>query len=291
MLDLCSSLLMNGLIGALLACGMFISLKILRFFDLTACGSFVLGSSVCIYLANSGRPMLAIFIPLLCGAVLGCITASIHIKFNIPKVLSGIISSAIVFTIVSLLNLKEIEQIQVYTGYKALMFMLCVASIALFYKFIVSEFGLQIRAIGGSTAFSNTFTINRQMLSLIGLSISNIFIALAGAIAGIISVNSISFNGISVFLFGTVLILSTERRITRAIKYNVYYEFIYAILIGTVYYIVIYMLHNALNLSISIESISSIFSIVLIIIHFAEKRFVGQNNNDYFWGMKSIYYK
>lgn len=291
MLDICSSLVMNGIIGALLACGMFISLKILKFFDLTACGSFVLGSSVCIHLANSGMPILAIFAPIICGAILGCMTSAIHIKFHIPKVLSGIISSAIVFIIVDLLNSKGVFSGQIHTVYKAIMLIVCVSSVALFYKFIVSEFGLQIRAIGGSTAFSNTFTINRKLLSLIGLSISNIFIALAGAIAGIISVNSVSFNGISVFLFGTVIILATERRITQTIKYNVYYEFIYAIIIGIVYYIVIYMLHNALDISTSIESISSMFSIVLIVIHFAEKQIMRQNNNNYFWGMKDIYYK
>ncbi len=291
MLDICSSLIMNGIIGALLACGMFISLKILKFFDLTSCGSFVLGSSVCIHLANSGRPILAIFVPIVCGAILGCITSFSHINFHIPKILSGIMSSAIVFVIVDMLDLKEIVSEQIHTVYKAITFIVCVSSIALFYKFIVSEFGLQVRAIGGSTTFSNTFAINRQVLSLIGLSISNIFIALAGAIAGMISVNSVPFNGISVFLFGTVIILAAERRITQTIKYNVYYEFIYAIIIGIAYYIVICMLHNVLSVPISIESISSIFSIVLIVIHFAEKRIVGQNSNDYFWGMKSIYYK
>lgn len=291
MLDICSSFVMNGLIGALLACGMFISFKILKFFDLTACGSFLFGGFLYTQLSNSGKPILAILVPTVCGALFGSITSSIHLKFHIPKVLSGLMTSTLAFVLLYFLTPIEIGYGNVHCVYRVIMFLTGIAAISLFYKFIVSEFGLQIRAIGGSTTFSNTFTINKYGLSLIGLSISNAFIALAGAIAGTTTIFPNILSGISIFLFGTVIILSTEKRITQTIKYNVYYEFLYAIVMGSAYYIIICLLHDVLDVGTSVESISALLSILLIVIHFAEKRIISKNNKDYFWGRKDIYYE
>ena len=85
--------LQMGLCFAVLALGVYISYSILDFPDLSVDGTFPLGGVVCtILMLKLGLPALpAILISFFAGLAAGAVTGVLHVKFNISKLLSGII--------------------------------------------------------------------------------------------------------------------------------------------------------------------------------------------------------
>lgn len=85
--------LQMGLCFAVLALGVYISYSILDFPDLSVDGTFPLGGVVCtILMLKLGMPaLLAILISFFAGLAAGAVTGVLHVKFNISKLLSGII--------------------------------------------------------------------------------------------------------------------------------------------------------------------------------------------------------
>lgn len=85
--------LQMGLCFAVLALGVYISYSILDFPDLSVDGTFPLGGVVCtILMLKLGIPALpAILLSFFAGLAAGVVTGVLHVKFNISKLLSGII--------------------------------------------------------------------------------------------------------------------------------------------------------------------------------------------------------
>ena len=85
--------LQMGLCFAVLALGVYISYSILDFPDLSVDGTFPLGGVICtILMLKLGIPALpAILLSFFAGLAAGAITGILHVKFNITKLLSGII--------------------------------------------------------------------------------------------------------------------------------------------------------------------------------------------------------
>lgn len=82
-----------GLCYAIAALGMYIAYSILDFPDLTTDGSFPLGgviSTVLLYRLGL-PPLLALAGAFVIGALMGALTGILHVKFDISKLLSGII--------------------------------------------------------------------------------------------------------------------------------------------------------------------------------------------------------
>lgn len=81
-----------GLVLAVLAIGLFISFRILKFQDITVEGSFALGgAAAAATIVASGNPWLATAVGFLAGGAAGAMTGSVHILFGINGLLSGII--------------------------------------------------------------------------------------------------------------------------------------------------------------------------------------------------------
>ena len=85
--------LQMGLCFAVLALGVYISYSILDFPDLSVDGTFPLGGIFCtILMLKLGIPALpAIFLSFFAGMAAGAVTGVLHVKFNISKLLAGII--------------------------------------------------------------------------------------------------------------------------------------------------------------------------------------------------------
>lgn len=85
--------LQMGLCFAVLALGVYISYSILDFPDLSVDGTFPLGGVVCtILMLKLGVPALpVILLSFFAGLAAGVVTGVLHVKFNISKLLSGII--------------------------------------------------------------------------------------------------------------------------------------------------------------------------------------------------------
>ena len=85
--------LQMGLCFAVLALGVYISYSILDFPDLSVDGTFPLGGVCCtVLMLKLGVPaLIAVFLSFFAGIIAGAVTGILHVKFNISKLLSGII--------------------------------------------------------------------------------------------------------------------------------------------------------------------------------------------------------
>src|SRR4029450_3767347 len=89
-----------GLILSLLALGVFISFRVFNFSDITTDGSITLGAAIAAVLLVKGTsPFLASGAAFCGGLVAGATTGVLHTKFNINRLLSGILVMTALYSI------------------------------------------------------------------------------------------------------------------------------------------------------------------------------------------------
>src|SRR5690625_2045613 len=89
-----------GLIFGLVALGVLISFRILRFPDLTVDGSFPLGGAVAATLISNGvDPFTATFIATLTGACAGIVTGWLNVRLRIMDLLASILVMIALYSI------------------------------------------------------------------------------------------------------------------------------------------------------------------------------------------------
>ncbi len=202
MQDLIISTLTQGLIYALLACGIYITYKILDFPDLSVDGSFPLGAAVTAVLLTHGvDPWLSLVVSMLVGAVAGFCTGVIHVRFKVRDLLSGIITMTALFSI----NLQIAGSNMVVDRATATIFTsapvmaLFGGTSLLIRKLIVSlllvivvkllldlyfktRSGMLLRAAGNNATLVTTLAKNTGSMKILGLVIANALVALAGSV-------------------------------------------------------------------------------------------------------------
>ena len=187
-----------GLIFSLVALGVFISFRLLRFPDLTVDGSFPLGGAVCaILIANGTTPWLATLAATAAGAGAGLLTGWLNVKLKIMDLLASILMMIALYSInlrvmggpnVPLINdptLFTILQPEGMDDYLArpliLLFIVLAAKLALDW-FFSTERGLAIRATGSNARMARSQGVNTGAMVLLGMAVSNALVGLAGAL-------------------------------------------------------------------------------------------------------------
>lgn len=203
-----------GLILALLALGIFISFRVFEFPDITAEGSFTFGASTAAALIFTGvNPLVASLIAFLAGVFAGSVTGFIHTKFKINPLLSGILVMTALYSVnlhvMGKSNVPLLDKATVFTwienlsarmfgeasktfvlgwevGTKDLVIMVfCLIVICLFglllWWFLRTNIGTAMRATGDNPQMIRALGVNTNKMIIIGIGISNGFIALAGA--------------------------------------------------------------------------------------------------------------
>jgi len=185
-----------GLLYAIVVLGVFLTFRILNFPDLTVDSSFVLGAAATAIFIRNGVPgILSIFVGFIAGFLGGSLTAILHTKLGIGKILSGILSMSILYTVnlrlmhgpnVSLLNQPGIIEIfKVPTNHFYLILFLI--TVVLIIKFLIdwflqTEFGLWFRATGNNEVTAQSFSINTKLTKFIGIGLSNGLVGFAGGL-------------------------------------------------------------------------------------------------------------
>ena len=89
-----------GFILSLLALGVYISFRIFEFPDITAEGSITLGASVAaVLMVNGWGPISATLMGSLAGALAGAVTGVLAMKFQINRLLAGILTMTALYSI------------------------------------------------------------------------------------------------------------------------------------------------------------------------------------------------
>ncbi|MGX6444165.1 ABC transporter permease [Neobacillus sp. K501] len=208
-----------GIIYAIMALGVYLSFRILDFPDLTVDGSFVTGAAIsAVMIVNGTNPFIATIMALFAGFAAGCVTGLLHTFGKINNLLSGILMMIALYSI----NLRIMERSNVpllntdtaFTKISTffedlgidsfcnniltmlglgdslpdtwgiLFFMLIVTLVIklLTDLFLQTEIGLAIRATGDNKRMIRSLSANTNLLTILGLGISNALVAFSGAL-------------------------------------------------------------------------------------------------------------
>jgi putative tryptophan/tyrosine transport system permease protein len=188
-MNILMGILEQGLIFAIVSVGVYITYKILDFPDLTVDGSFPLGAAVAAASLMKGiNPYVACILALLSGCAAGFITGILHVKLKITNLLSGILVMIGLYSI----NLRIMTKSNVPLFNKSTIFtdstnkILIIAVFAVVVKiildlFLKTKFGFVLRAVGDNEQLVTSLAVNKDIVKVIGLMISNGFVAVAGA--------------------------------------------------------------------------------------------------------------
>ncbi|WP_010300086.1 ABC transporter permease [Candidatus Odyssella thessalonicensis] len=190
-----------GLIYSLVAIGIFLSFRVLKFSDLTVGGSFPLGAAVTVSLISLEiDPFLATLAALAAGALAGWVTATLSIRFKIIDLIASIITMTALYSVnirvmhgqsnLSILGqetlISKLKPTFAFLGGSyaliALLVLLVSGISILLYLFLSSHYGLALRATGNNARMARANGIADGRMIQVGLALSNALIALAGSI-------------------------------------------------------------------------------------------------------------
>lgn len=189
--------LASGAIYGLVAFSIYLSFRVLDFPDLTVDGSFPLGAAVAAVMINQDlNPWLACLCGFLAGALAGALTAWLHVRLKIMNLLASILVMTALYSInlrvMAAPNLSIHGKETIVSGlsfslspylWKVLLFgcWAVVVGLALWW-FLRTQLGLAIRATGANGPMARAQGINTGLMIVLGISLANGLVGLAGAL-------------------------------------------------------------------------------------------------------------
>jgi putative tryptophan/tyrosine transport system permease protein len=204
-----------GLILALLALGIFISFRIFNFPDITAEGSFTFGAATGAALIVVGvNPLLASIIAFFAGTIAGAITGFIHTRFSINPLLAGILVMTALYSVnlhvMGRSNIPMLNEVTIFTWVDSFsemvsgsgkrtsvlgwvvavkdlwLLLFCLVGITIFcfvlWWFFRTNIGTAMRATGDNDQMIRALGVNTKSMVIVGVALSNGFVALSGAL-------------------------------------------------------------------------------------------------------------
>lgn len=185
----------QGFIWGLMALGVYITFRLLDIADLTCDGSFTTGGAVLVMLTVGGTNIwLALLAAFLSGCAAGLVTGLLHTKLGIPAILAGILTQLSLYSInLWIMNMSS-NQVLSVDKYDVVLSsrniphailvsaIFCLIIIGILYWYFGTEHGSAMRATGCNPQMAKAQGININTMKMIGLALSNGFIALSGAL-------------------------------------------------------------------------------------------------------------
>lgn len=190
----------EGLVFGLVAIGVYITFRVLSFPDLSVDGTFPLGGAIAAVLIVRGtNPFLATLAAFGGGLVAGLVTGLLNTKLRISALLAGILTMVALYSvnlrIMGGANVPLLRQVTSFDiigrtfglhsrlGVSIILTALVVTICFLLLNwFLRTEIGLSLRATGDNEEMVRGFGVDTDKTVLLGCSISNGFVALAGAL-------------------------------------------------------------------------------------------------------------
>jgi len=190
----------EGLVYAFVAIGVFLTLRVLAFPDLTVDGSFVVGGSiVAVMIAGGYNPFLATIAALGGGLACGSITGLLNTKLRLPALLAGILMMVGLYSVNLLImgrpNIPLLRSITIFDSVahlfgttRSTILVIIVFAVTAFIIFMIlnwflhTEIGLALRATGDNEQMVRSLGVDTDKNILLGCAISNGLVALSGAL-------------------------------------------------------------------------------------------------------------
>ncbi|WP_304681444.1 ABC transporter permease [uncultured Clostridium sp.] len=190
-MDVILNALEQGLLFALVAMGVYITYKILDFPDLSVDGTFPLGASISAAMLVQGvNPWVTILVATLGGACAGAITGFLHVKLKISNLMSGILVMMGLYSVnlrimgksnIPLFNTNHIFKNPFINSIFIILAIVVVIKIILD-LFLKTKTGFLLVAVGDNEQVVSSLGVNKNIIKVLGLSISNALVALSGAL-------------------------------------------------------------------------------------------------------------
>lgn len=187
-----------GLIFGLVALGVLISFRLLRFPDLTVDGSFPLGGATAATLISMGwDPFSATLVATLAGALAGTVTGWLNVKLKIMDLLASILMMIALYSInlrimgrpnvplisePTIFTILQPENLSDYVARPLILIVVVIAAKVLLDWFFSTQIGLAMRATGSNPRMARAQGVATGTMVLTGMAISNALCALAGAL-------------------------------------------------------------------------------------------------------------
>ncbi|WP_418750105.1 ABC transporter permease [Frisingicoccus sp.] len=249
----------QGILWGVLVLGVYITYKILDIADLTVDGSFALGGCICAtFVVGYGmNPFLALIISTLSGMIAGAVTGFLHTVFEIPAILSGILTQIALWSInlriMGKSNIPLLKSKTIFSGFMELTglkssqvsaiigILIAIILISALYWFFGTEIGSALRATGNNEDMIRALGVNTKMTKMIALMLSNGLVGLSGGLvcqsqkyADIGMGTGAIVIGLAAIVIGDVLmgrLRSFYSRLTSAVVGSIVYFLIRAIVL------------------------------------------------------------
>ena len=244
----------QGLIWGLMALGIYITFRLLDVADLTVDGSFTTGGACTVMLILAGWPAwAALLVALIAGILAGFCTGMLHTKLGIPAILSGILTQFALYSVnlhimgMAANKAVSVDKFNLILSSRnipsAILTGLIIAAVlvALAYWYFGTEQGSALRSTGNNPAMSRALGINIDNMKVLGLSLSNGVVALAGGLMaqyqGFADINM--GRGAIVIGLAAVIIGEVLGRAILGKRMNFLGTLSFTVLGGVLYYIVV----------------------------------------------------
>ncbi len=191
-----------GFIYGIMALGVYITYTILDFPDLSVDGTFPLGIAVTfVMIDHAMNPWLALLVSFLAGSAAGIVTGLFNVKLKIRNLLCGILTMTALYSVNygivgKASDFLGMDSVTIFsqtaplfgTGHLAMYSkVIVIAVIAVLAKtllgwYLRTKSGFLLRSVGDNEGLVVTLAKNPGTIKIIGLSISNGLVALAGSV-------------------------------------------------------------------------------------------------------------
>ena len=224
-----------GLLYSLVAFGVHLSFRVLNFPDLTVDGSFPLRGAVAATLIVGGmNPWRATLCAISAGMLAGLCTAGLNVQFKVISLLASILTMIGLYSvnlrIMGQPNLSLLNQVTVIStlepwlsqipsslkpfGITIVLTVMIATILGLLNLFFATQLGLALRATGANPGMARAQGIDTDHLIVLGMTISNGLVALAGAL--FVQINGFADvqMGMGTIVFGLVAVIVGESLVT-----------------------------------------------------------------------------
>jgi putative ABC transport system permease protein len=279
----------EGLAFGLVAIGVYLTFRVLAFPDLTVDGSFPLGGAVAATLIVNfnWNPWLATLAALGAGLCAGLATSLLNTKLRINALLAGILMMVALYSINLMIMgrsniglLREVtvfDQVSQFLGIDdkvtlSIIFMvvLTIIILAILNWFLRTEIGLALRATGENEQMVRGLGGNTDMTTMLGVSISNGLVALAGALIAQNQGYSDVGMGVGMIVMGLAAVIIGEgifrpRGVTSILLAVIGGTFVYRLFIG------IALRYNWVSAG-NLKLITALLVIIALAVPYVQKR-------------------
>ena len=237
-MELVVNALEQGLLFALVAMGVYITYKILDFPDLSVDGTFPLGAAIsAALLVNGVNAWVSIIVATIGGAIAGAITGFLHVKLKISNLMSGILVMMGLYSvnlrIMGKSNIPLFNTNYIFKGTKISPIFIILAIVivvkVILDLYLKTKSGFLLTAVGDNEQVVSSLGVNKNLVKVLGLAISNGLVSLAGSLTAQHQGFSDVTMGTGIVVMGLAAVISFIKVTTLSIFGAIIYKLVIAV--------------------------------------------------------------